>query len=57
MQVAFATLCAYFALFAVPYLFYRKEREGRAKKRKEMQLQSTKLHQHRESESSLEFNL
>jgi len=28
---AFATLCAYFALFAVPYLFYRKGRKERAK--------------------------
>jgi hypothetical protein len=32
---AFAVLCAYFARFAVPVLFDRKEREADAKKRKE----------------------
>jgi hypothetical protein len=34
----FATLCAYFALFAVRGLFYRKGREERAKKRKGKQI-------------------
>lgn len=32
--IAFATLCGYFALFAVTPLFYRKQREVRAKERK-----------------------
>lgn len=34
LQFAFATLCVYFALFAVTVLFYRKERKVRAKERK-----------------------
>jgi hypothetical protein len=44
--VRFATLCVYFAPFAVSLLFYRKGRQERAKERKERHAQSSALHRH-----------
>jgi hypothetical protein len=42
VRFTFAKLCACFAFFAVRYLFYRKGRQERAKKRKEIQAQLAK---------------
>jgi hypothetical protein len=55
VQFNFADLCGYFALFAVSYLFYRKGREERAKKRKGIPAQSCKPNQYVGSSSVINF--